>query len=73
MTITVNPAWPANAGADKFVCGANAVTLGAIAATGGNWTGGAGSFAPIEILPMQFILLPYQKWISRLLLYLECT
>jgi CRISPR/Cas system CSM-associated protein Csm4 (group 5 of RAMP superfamily) len=46
MTITVNTAVVANAGADQTSCGASSVTLAANATTGGNWTGGAGSFAP---------------------------
>src|SRR4030095_1263378 len=35
-----------NAGADKVTCSNDPVTLSAFAATGGNWTGGAGSFSP---------------------------
>jgi CRISPR/Cas system CSM-associated protein Csm4 (group 5 of RAMP superfamily) len=46
MTITVNTAVVANAGADQTSCGASSITLAANATTGGNWTGGAGSFAP---------------------------
>src|SRR5678816_4661075 len=46
MTITVNTAVVANAGADQTSCGASSITLTANATTGGNWTGGAGSFAP---------------------------
>jgi hypothetical protein len=46
MTITVSAAVVANAGADQISCGASSLTLAATASTGGNWTGGAGSFAP---------------------------
>src|SRR5678809_577290 len=46
MAITVNTAVVANAGADQTSCGASSITLAANATTGGNWTGGAGSFAP---------------------------
>src|SRR4029079_8560200 len=46
MNITVNTAVVANAGADQTSCGASSITLTANATTGGNWTGGAGSFAP---------------------------
>src|SRR5678810_790227 len=46
MNITVNTAVVANAGADQTSCGASSITLAANATTGGNWTGGAGSFAP---------------------------
>jgi hypothetical protein len=46
MVITVNNSIPANAGADITICANNPVTLDARAATGGNWTGGAGTFNP---------------------------
>jgi hypothetical protein len=46
MNITVNAAVVANAGADQTSCGLSSITLAANATTGGNWTGGAGSFAP---------------------------
>jgi hypothetical protein len=46
MTITVNALVAANAGADQTVCGAVAVSLSANTVTGGNWTGGAGTFNP---------------------------
>src|SRR4029078_2487442 len=46
MTIAINNATIANAGADQTTCGASPVILAANATTGGNWTGGAGSFAP---------------------------
>src|SRR6185369_4325895 len=46
MNITVNTAVVANAGADQTSCDASSITLDANATTGGNWTGGAGSFAP---------------------------
>jgi hypothetical protein len=36
----------ASAGADQTICGASSITLSANATPGGNWTGGAGSFAP---------------------------
>jgi hypothetical protein len=57
MTITVNTAVVANAGADQTSCGASSITLAANATTGGNWTGGAGTFIQTEILLMQPILL----------------
>jgi hypothetical protein len=46
MNITVNTATVASAGADQTTCGASPITLAANATTGGNWTGGAGTFAP---------------------------
>jgi CRISPR/Cas system CSM-associated protein Csm4 (group 5 of RAMP superfamily) len=46
MNITINNATVANAGADQTTCGASLITLAANATTGGNWTGGAGTFAP---------------------------
>jgi hypothetical protein len=46
MTITVNTPVTANAGSDKITCGNSPVTLGATAVSGGNWTGGAGTFNP---------------------------
>jgi hypothetical protein len=46
MNITVNTATVASAGADQTTCGASSITLAANATTGGNWTGGAGNFAP---------------------------
>ena len=46
MTITVNNATVANAGTDQTTCGASSITLAANATTGGNWTGGAGTFTP---------------------------
>jgi hypothetical protein len=46
MTITINNAAVANAGGDKVICGAIAVTLSGNAATGGNWIGGNGTFNP---------------------------
>jgi hypothetical protein len=46
MNITINNATVANAGADQTTCGASSITLAANTTTGGNWTGGAGSFAP---------------------------
>ena len=46
VTITVNNPAPANAGPDKNTCGNTPVTLTATAATGGNWTGGVGTFSP---------------------------
>jgi CRISPR/Cas system CSM-associated protein Csm4 (group 5 of RAMP superfamily) len=46
MNITINNAAVANAGADQTTCGASSITLAANTTTGGNWTGGAGSFAP---------------------------
>jgi hypothetical protein len=42
----VNTPVTANAGPDQTVCSAIAVSLNANAVTGGNWTGGAGSFNP---------------------------
>jgi hypothetical protein len=46
MTITVNTAVVANAGADQTSCGTTLVILGANTVSGGNWTGGAGTFSP---------------------------
>src|SRR6185295_17282908 len=46
MNITVNNATVANAGADQTTCGASSITLAANATTGGNWTGGNGTFTP---------------------------
>src|SRR5258708_24558350 len=46
MTITVNASVTANAGTDQTTCGASSITLAANATTGGNWTGGTGTFAP---------------------------
>src|SRR6185436_1550110 len=46
MNIIVNTAVVANAGADQTTCGASSITLAANATTGGNWTGGAGTFNP---------------------------
>src|SRR4029078_11675081 len=46
MTLTINAPVTANAGVDQTSCGASSITLAANATTGGNWTGGAGSFAP---------------------------
>src|SRR4029453_1629815 len=46
MNVTINNATVASAGADQTTCGASTITLAANATTGGNWTGGAGSFAP---------------------------
>jgi hypothetical protein len=46
MTVTVSNPFTANAGADQIVCGASAVSISGNAATGGNWTGGTGTFNP---------------------------
>ena len=46
MNITINNATVANAGADQTTCGASSITLAANTTTGGNWTGGAGTFNP---------------------------
>src|SRR4029079_5733275 len=46
MNITVKTAVVANAGADQTSCGASSITLAANVTTGGNWTGGAGTFNP---------------------------
>ncbi|MDQ3110906.1 MAG: gliding motility-associated C-terminal domain-containing protein [Bacteroidota bacterium] len=49
MVITITPSPTANAGPDQTKCGNNAATTlagGVIVATGGQWTGGAGSFSP---------------------------
>jgi hypothetical protein len=46
MTITINPPVTANAGTDQTVCGVLAVSLNANVVTGGNWTGGSGTFNP---------------------------
>ena len=46
MTITINTPVNANAGVDQTVCGATAAVLAANSSTGGNWTGGSGTFTP---------------------------
>src|SRR4026209_606773 len=46
MTITVSAGVIANAGVDQTVCGLAAASLSANTVTGGNWTGGAGTFNP---------------------------
>ena len=46
MNISINNATVANAGPDQTTCGASSITLAANATTGGNWTGGTGTFAP---------------------------
>src|SRR5215208_7150996 len=46
MNITINNTTVANAGPDQTTCGASSITLAANATTGGNWTGGTGSFNP---------------------------
>jgi len=46
MNITVNNATVANAGPDQSTCGTTAVTLAANNISGGNWTGGTGTFSP---------------------------
>src|SRR6185369_8727226 len=50
MTISILPAATVNAGADQIVCASSAATKlqGSIGggATGGTWTGGAGSYTP---------------------------
>jgi CRISPR/Cas system CSM-associated protein Csm4 (group 5 of RAMP superfamily) len=46
MNIIVNNTTVANAGPDQTTCGASSITLAANATTGGNWTGGAGTFNP---------------------------
>ncbi|HXR82478.1 MAG TPA: hypothetical protein VN763_16245, partial [Saprospiraceae bacterium] len=46
MSITINNPVLANAGPDKSSCGNGSVILAATAASGGNWTGGAGTFNP---------------------------
>src|SRR5258705_193322 len=46
MNLTVNTATVANAGPDQTTCGVSSITLAANVTTGGNWTGGAGSFNP---------------------------
>jgi hypothetical protein len=62
MNITINTATVASAGADQTTCGASPITLAANATTGGNWTGGAGTFElRIEILLMLLILLLAEK------------
>jgi hypothetical protein len=69
MTITVNAAVVANAGADQTSCGASSVTLAANATTGGNWTGGAGTFNPNRNTANAIILLLRVKLDRQLLLY----
>jgi CRISPR/Cas system CSM-associated protein Csm4 (group 5 of RAMP superfamily) len=46
MNIIVNNTTVASAGPDQTTCGASSITLAASATTGGNWTGGAGTFNP---------------------------
>src|SRR6185369_11027319 len=46
MIITVNSPVIASAGNDQTICGATAVSLSANVITGGNWTGGTGTFNP---------------------------
>jgi hypothetical protein len=46
MIITVSNSIAPNAGPDQIVCGATAIQLAANTATGGNWTGGNGTFNP---------------------------
>jgi gliding motility-associated-like protein len=49
VTITINPAATVNAGPDQTICAGNSVNLaGSVggSATGGTWSGGAGTFAP---------------------------
>jgi hypothetical protein len=46
MTITINAPVIANAGTDQTVCGVLAALLNANVVTGGNWTGGSGTFNP---------------------------
>jgi hypothetical protein len=46
MTVTVSQSVTANAGPDQTTCNTSTITLAANTATGGNWTGGAGTFSP---------------------------
>jgi hypothetical protein len=51
MSIIFNTASTANAGPDQTTCGSAQVQLAALGSQGGNWTGGAGSFAPDRNTP----------------------
>src|SRR5204862_7719665 len=46
MTITVNSPVIASAGNDQIICGPATISLNANVVTGGNWTGGTGTFNP---------------------------
>src|SRR5215208_7730202 len=46
MTVTMNSETVASAGADQTTCGTSPITLAGNATTGGNWTGGTGTFNP---------------------------
>src|SRR4029453_19266561 len=46
MNVTINNATVASAGADQTTCGASTITLLSNATSGGNWTGGTGTFNP---------------------------
>jgi gliding motility-associated-like protein len=49
VTITISPAATVNAGPDQTICAGNTVTLAGTvggSATGGTWSGGAGTFTP---------------------------
>lgn len=49
VAITVNPSATVDAGPDQTVCGGTITLAGTITgATGGTWSGGAGSFAPSD-------------------------
>ena len=51
MIITVSNTIAPNAGPDQTVCGASSLQLAANTATGGNWTGGSGTFNPNRNTP----------------------
>jgi hypothetical protein len=71
MNITINNATVASAGPDQTTCGASSFTLAANATTGGNWTGGAGSFAP-DRNTANATYTPAVE-IGQQLLYMECS
>jgi len=48
-TVTINPVATANAGPSQTVCNGNSITLAGLvggSATGGTWSGGAGTYSP---------------------------
>ena len=77
VTITFTPAPVANAGVDLNVCVNNPVVdlSGAITvATGGQWSGGLGSFAPnAQTLNAQYTLSPFEQQSGSVTLTLTTT
>jgi hypothetical protein len=65
MVLTINTNTIANAGPDQNVCGNSTVFLIANTVSGGNWTGGTGTFNPTEIQQMQLIHLLFQNMEQR--------